>query len=195
MLPLRDQQLNLRVLHHRWQRRILLTHFHQSTVPYRGWVKKRKFRPASLLAVLKSYPPPGFEQNPVTDNIGASDGTTGETTALTPALSKFTLHTDEAANRTSSIPDAEKKRINDAMSRADNDNPVPHSVLIIVKASVALATGQAPNGRMATTNRADPTSKVFAKFLEGLLLTAAGCGPQWCHLQLQAYQTTQTERG
>ena len=63
------------------------------------------------------------------------------------------------------------------MSRADNDNPVPHSVQITVKASVALATGQASTGKMAKTNRADPTSKVFAKFLEALLLTAAKCGP------------------
>ena len=70
--------------------------------------------------------PPGSAQNAdtVTDNIGASDGTTGETAALTSALSKFSIHTDEAANRTSAIPDAEKKRINDAMFRADNDNPV-----------------------------------------------------------------------
>ena len=134
-------------------------------------------------------------------DIGASDGSTGETELLTTALSAFSLHTDKAANRTSSIPDIEKKRINDAMSRTDvshstinywaptstskkvfslpppcNDNPVPHSILITVKASVALATGQAANGKMAKTNRADPNSRGFMKFLEGVLLTAAGSG-------------------
>ena len=49
-------------------------------------------------------------------DIGASDGTTGETEALTAALSDFSLHADKAANRTASISDIEKKRINDAMS-------------------------------------------------------------------------------
>ena len=45
-----------------------------------------------------------------------------------------------------------------------------------MKASVALATGQAANGKMAKTNRADPNSKDFMKFLEVVLLTAAGSG-------------------
>ena len=104
----------------------------------------------------------------------ASDGATGETEALTAALSDFSLHSDMAANRTASLPDIEKKRINDAMSRADNQNDVPHFILITVKASVALATGQAANSKMATNNRADPLSKDFAKYLEDLVLTAAG---------------------
>ena len=62
------------------------------------------------------------------------------------------------------------------MSRAENDNPVPHSILITVKASVVLATGQATSRKMATTNRADPMSKNFAKYLEELVLIAAGSG-------------------
>ena len=107
-------------------------------------------------------------------DIGASDGTTGETEALTTTLSDFSRHTDKAANRTASISDTEKKRINDAMSRADNENIVPHSILITVKAYVALATGQTASGKMATTNRANPVSRGFAKFLENLVLTAVG---------------------
>ena len=45
-----------------------------------------------------------------------------------------------------------------------------------MEAFVALATGKAANGKMAENNRADPHSRDFAKFLEGLLLIAAGSG-------------------
>ena len=131
-----------------------------------SWLSEASKVQASISAVS-----PHVSLNPDTDNIGASDGTTGETAALTSALSKCTIHIGKAATRTASIPDTEKKRINDAMLRADND------ILIIVKASVALATGQTPSGKMATTDRAEPTAKDFAKCLEGLLLTTAGAGP------------------
>ena len=106
----------------------------------------------------------------------SSDGTTGETAALTAALSNFSIHADKVANRTESLPETEKKRIKAAMARADNQNTVPHSIMITVKASVALATGQVPSGKMAKNHRADPLSKDFASYLETLLLTAAGSG-------------------
>ena len=109
-------------------------------------------------------------------NVECSDGTTGETESLTAALSNFSIHTDKVANRAASISATEKKRINGVMARADNQNSVPHSILITVKASVALATGQAPSGKMAKTNRADPMSKDFASHIESLVLTAAGSG-------------------
>ena len=46
---------------------------------------------------MKSFPASlAGAENP-DDGIGASDGSTGETELLTSALSKFSLHTDEAA--------------------------------------------------------------------------------------------------
>jgi len=125
--------------------------------------------------------------SPAEDNLGAdvddadmSNDGSGETEFLNKALSAFSLHTESAANRTQSLPDIEKKRINDAMLRADNQNEVPHSIMITVKASVALATGQASSGKMAQQARADPLSKDFAKYLEDLLLTAAGSSSGAC---------------
>ena len=66
------------------------------------------------------------------------------------------------------------------MLRADNQNEVPHSIMVTVKASVALATGQAASGKMAQKARADPLSRNFAKYLEDLLLTAAGSSGGAC---------------
>ena len=86
----------------------------------------------------------------------------------------------QAAIRTQSLPDIEKKRINDAMLRADIQNEVPHSILITVKPSAALATGQAANGKMTTKARADPLSRDFAKYLEDLLLTTTGSSSGAC---------------
>ena len=116
----------------------------------------------------------------------ASNGTTGETEALTAVLSDFSLHSVMAAKRTASLPDIEKrKRINAPMSCADGQNDIPHSILITVKASVALATGQAANGKMATTNRADPLSK-------DLVLTATenGAGATYKFSRLKQKGTT-----
>ena len=123
------------------------------------------------------FPPGSNHIDDDIDNDGASDGTTGEAESLTEALSKFTIHAGKALTRASSISDAEKKRINGAMLRADDNNPVPHSIRVTVKASVALAAGLAGNGRMAKTHRADPNSKDFLRYIQTLLLTAAGAGP------------------
>ena len=145
--------------------------------PWTSESAKTQTSVSAVAAEASSFP----VENAVEEfDIDASDGTTGETEApceaLTAALSDFFLHADKAAYRTVSISDAEKKRINDAMSRAENDNPVPHSILITVKASVALATCQAASGKLATTNLADSTSKDFARYLEELVITALGSG-------------------
>ena len=57
----------------------------------------------------------------------ASDGTTGETEALTTDLSDFSLHSDMAANRTTSLPDIEKKRINGAQRASTLSQPISGS--------------------------------------------------------------------
>ena len=114
-----------------------------------------------------------MEDDPSADNDMSNAGS-NETEFLNKALSAFSLHTESAANRTHSLPDIEKKRINDAMLRADSQNEVPHSIMVTIKASVALATGQAASGKMAQRARVDPLSRDFAKYLEDLLLTAAG---------------------
>ena len=107
-----------------------------------------------------------FDSTKYTDVLlRPDDGTTGETEALTVALSDFSLHSDMAANRTTSLPEIEKKRINDAMSRAVSQNDVPHSIPTAVKASVALATCQATNGKMASDDRADSLFKDLAEYL------------------------------
>ena len=104
-------------------------------------------------------------------DFGISDGTTDE--SLAAALSNFTLHSSEAALRTAAVSKNEKERINDAMHHADGVNPTPHAILITVKASVALATGQATGGHMAAKHRADPNSKEFLQYLEELLISVA----------------------
>ena len=66
------------------------------------------------------------------------------------------------------------------MLRTDSQNEVPHSIMVTVKASIALATGHAASGKMAQKARADPLSRDFAKYLEGLLPTAAGSSGGAC---------------
>ena len=155
----------------------------QSLPPPNGpqpWLSEASLAQDSISDANQQAPfvfPPGSNQiNDGIDNDGASDGTTGEAESLTEALSKFTIHSGKALTRASSISDTEKKRINGAMLRAEDNNPVPHSIRVTVKASVALAAGLAGNGKMAKNHRADPNSKDFLKYLQTLLLTAAGAG-------------------
>jgi hypothetical protein len=137
---------------------------------------------------------PPAEDDPGADNDMSTDGS-NETDFLNKALSAFSLHTESAANRTQALPDIEKKRINDAMLRADSHNEVPHSIMITVKASVALATGQAANGKMAQKARADPLSRDFAKYLEDLLLTAAGSSGGACTFKFSRLRKKTVQNG
>ena len=124
----------------------------------------------------------------------SNDGS-NETEFLNKALSVFSLHTESAANRTQSLPDVEKKRINDAVLRTDNQNEVLHSILITVKASVALATGEAASGKMAQKARVDPLSRVFAKYLENLLLTSAGSSNSACTFKFTRLKKKSIQNG
>ena len=137
---------------------------------------------------------PPVEYVPGADNDMSNDGS-NETEFLNKALSAFSLHTESAANRTHSLPDIEKKRINDAMLRAFSQNDVPHSIMVTVKASVALATGQAASGKMAQKARADPLSREFAKYLENLLLTAAGSSGGACTFKFTRLKNKNVQSG
>ena len=137
---------------------------------------------------------PPVEYVPGADNDMSNDGS-NETEFLNKALSTFSLHTESAANRTHSLPDIEKKRINDAMLRADSQNEVPHSIMVTVKPSVALATGQAASGKMAQKARADPLSRDFAKYLEDLLLTAAGSSQGACTFKFTRLRNKNVQSG
>ena len=94
----------------------------QSLPPATGpvpWLSEGAQAQASISAATAEGSPPPAENSDNDIDIGASDGSTGETELLTAALSDFSLHTDEDVARTSSISNIEKKCINDAMSRAD----------------------------------------------------------------------------
>ena len=89
----------------------------------------------SEAAQTQVSPPDGHEQSPG-DDIGASDGTTGETEALTATISNISLHADEAVTRVSSIPNIEKKHINDAMSLAVIITPIKNSIQVLYSKTI-----------------------------------------------------------